>query len=55
MKKILLGHTKDDKGRVVNYHPISISHTITTMIGSGWTTDMFLLTVEDEDDISKSR
>lgn len=49
VRKILLGHTRDSKGKVVNYHPLEVSHTVHTWIGGGWDTDMFVLPVDAEE------
>lgn len=42
MRLIHYSYTRDDNGRIVNYHPSPLANTIHTFTGGGWTTDQFV-------------
>ena len=46
MKTTLLGYTRDSRGKVVSYHPITLSNTITPSSAGGGDTSMFVLVRE---------
>jgi len=44
----MLGYTRDDRGKVVNFHPIDVANTLTTASGSGGSTDQYVRTKEKD-------
>lgn len=42
-RSTLLGYTRDRTGKVVNYHPIHLSNTITPSSAGGGDTSMFVI------------
>lgn len=41
----LLGYSRDHKGKVINYHKVSVANTVHTSTGSGGNTDQFAVMV----------
>lgn len=40
--KYLYGYSRDNKGKIINYHKVLVSNTVHTSTGSGGNTDQFV-------------
>lgn len=47
-RKVLLGYSRDGKGHIVNHHEITASNTLTTVTGSCWSTDIYIVEFKDK-------
>ena len=45
----IFGYTRDSKGRIVNYHRVSVANTIHLSTGTGNNTDQFVAVVYETD------
>lgn len=42
MRRELFGYTRDERGKIQNYRPITIANTLHTTSGNGGNTDQFV-------------
>lgn len=45
---IVLGHSRDEKGRLMNLHPLVVAHCVHTWMGSSVTTSMKSVVIIDD-------
>lgn len=48
-KHVMLGYTRDSKGKVTNHHELSAANTITTFSGGQWTTASYVLELREKE------
>ena len=44
---IVLGHSRDEKGKLMNLHPLAVAHCVHTWMGGAVTTAMKVVEIYD--------